>query len=1314
MSRISKLSIRGIRGFGPEESDTQRITFTPPLTLILGHNGAGKSTIIECLRMMTTSDMPPGQGQCFIHDPSLSGKATTHAKIEMRLTDAKDRSFDVSKIFALTRKDKTFKFSTTDTTINNLENNQSMGSKCCDVNSFMSQSLGVPKAVLQNVIFCHHSESDWPLGEGKALKERFDAIFSATKYVEVLEVLNKEKKEVKAKVNELEALRRPITEKLTNYKNDLQAITSKKSRLDQRKAELDATRRQEQEVSKERAKIDREYHEFAALEQEYVRRVEEYKSCKNRLDELQEGVQEVMDLSREELEEELKNFDQRMADRKQQVEQSKLELRKMKDANEKKWSELREKESSLVRLEGEYRQHEQAIQKMLASLRSLNRALDAKVDIKSDDYAEHRIDGHVNRLDEVIKTAEGDLAAKKKHFSKEIESLQAKIRDETEQKASYKTRLDSLRNKQDELMMEMALKNQELKEVASIGVKMDQFDEDIRNMKESVEKLKKVTSESALEKLTQEIEDIACKESQFNEELNSATKNSAARNKIKTLENQISKKAKAINTLKLRMIRELKEPFAAMELQFPSNEWARVVKGARSTLDDEVTQLRKTLEAKTREMTKCQTELDMGEKELTKLQHRLKELRDKIDDEVGLERTLDETIIETEEQLNEMRNQDSIFIGTQHIYTRYKKKMAEQRRTHSEQCCPLCERSMVDSEVKNLDSKLERLMSELPKLREGSKKEVTDLSDKLGTLNLLKRDDQEKVKLEDDQIPALEKHVRSLRDQLRDLTTQIEELQKQLEMKSEMSAALNSQIGSCDMYDSGVRELDGLRSELKKEQVELEEDCRDVDDVMVDINEAKENRKKLEKEWKSKQDQMQELNNLQVKLSETKNSRLKLINKAGQETQIKQALEKLEKENVQLDKDLPEIEAKLSKVIKSLDELESSCSKLLRQQERQIEDLSSKLLRVKQEREDLSKALRSLEEYEQSGKKDKMNAAKEEVVKQKSVVKEARNEYEEKEELTRQLEVEVSRESSRRRELSDNIAVIDKKAELQVLKKEVTEHKQLLEDHNLGEESILKKLERIKAQHEELKGQELTKASDVRNLEQTLAEEEARAQRIGGTAEKEFKEWLAENLVEKQLLRDIDIGYAALNKAILAFHQEKMSLINKIIHDLWINVYKGNDIENIEIKFNEDTGSTSKSTTKRNYQYRVVMKRQGGIEQDMRSRCSAGQRVLASLIVRLALAEAFCDGCAMLALDEPTTNLDHENMMSLAETLAEIVRKRKTEKNFQMVVITHDESFVIALSKCLHDIGEVRHYYKVEKNEDNLSEIRKRNLDFEE
>jgi DNA repair exonuclease SbcCD ATPase subunit len=43
----------------------------------------------------------------------------------------------------------------------------------------------------------------------------------------------------------------------------------------------------------------------------------------------------------------------------------------------------------------------------------------------------------------------------------------------------------------------------------------------------------------------------------------------------------------------------------------------------------------------------------------------------------------------------------------------------------------------------------------------------------------------------------------------------------------------------------------------------------------------------------------------------------------------------------------------------------------------------------------------------------------------------------------------------------------------------------------------------------------------------------------------------------------------------------------------------------------------------RNYNYRVVM-RKGEALIDMRGRCSAGQKVLASIVIRLALAESFC------------------------------------------------------------------------------------------
>jgi DNA repair protein RAD50 len=45
MSSIDKMSILGIRSF--DNTHTETIQFTPPLTLIVGTNGSGKTTIIE-------------------------------------------------------------------------------------------------------------------------------------------------------------------------------------------------------------------------------------------------------------------------------------------------------------------------------------------------------------------------------------------------------------------------------------------------------------------------------------------------------------------------------------------------------------------------------------------------------------------------------------------------------------------------------------------------------------------------------------------------------------------------------------------------------------------------------------------------------------------------------------------------------------------------------------------------------------------------------------------------------------------------------------------------------------------------------------------------------------------------------------------------------------------------------------------------------------------------------------------------------------------------------------------------------------------
>ncbi|KAG5460094.1 MAG: P-loop containing nucleoside triphosphate hydrolase protein [Olpidium bornovanus] len=121
---------------------------------------------------------------------------------------------------------------------------------------------------------------------------------------------------------------------------------------------------------------------------------------------------------------------------------------------------------------------------------------------------------------------------------------------------------------------------------------------------------------------------------------------------------------------------------------------------------------------------------------------------------------------------------------------------------------------------------------------------------------------------------------------------------------------------------------------------------------------------------------------------------------------------------------------------------------------------------------------------------------------------------------------------------------------------------------------------------------------------------------------------------------------------------------------------------------------TENTKGNRSYNYRVVLIK-GDSVLDMRGRCSAGQKVLASIIIRLALAESFGLNCGILALDEPTTNLDRENIESLADSLKRIILARRQQKNFQLIIITHDEDFMRLLGKS--EFADF--YYRVRKDE---------------
>jgi DNA repair protein RAD50 len=185
-------------------------------------------------------------------------------------------------------------------------------------------------------------------------------------------------------------------------------------------------------------------------------------------------------------------------------------------------------------------------------------------------------------------------------------------------------------------------------------------------------------------------------------------------------------------------------------------------------------------------------------------------------------------------------------------------------------------------------------------------------------------------------------------------------------------------------------------------------------------------------------------------------------------------------------------------------------------------------------------------------------------------------------------------------------------------------------------------------------------------------------------------------------VKDLDAYYAALDQALQSFHTLKIKEINKIIRELWQLTYKGQDIDMIELESGVDKEGASTTKTTRSYNYRVVM-RKGDTPLDMRGRCSAGQRVLAAIVIRLALAETFCLNCGILALDEPTTNLDEANRSGLAHALARIIVARQRQQNFQLVCITHDEEFVKLMNSELvanSEFSMPEYYFKVSREED--------------
>lgn len=84
----------------------QRITFHSPLTLIVGQNGCGKTTIIECLKYGVTGDLPPNSdgGKSFVHNTKMAGASEAIGKVKLQVKDVHGNKTTIDRSHKVTVK----------------------------------------------------------------------------------------------------------------------------------------------------------------------------------------------------------------------------------------------------------------------------------------------------------------------------------------------------------------------------------------------------------------------------------------------------------------------------------------------------------------------------------------------------------------------------------------------------------------------------------------------------------------------------------------------------------------------------------------------------------------------------------------------------------------------------------------------------------------------------------------------------------------------------------------------------------------------------------------------------------------------------------------------------------------------------------------------------------------------------------------------------------------------------------------------------------------------------------------------------------
>ncbi|GAA5809421.1 hypothetical protein MFLAVUS_002829 [Mucor flavus] len=1272
MSSIEGMAIIGIRSFSPEE--VNYIKFYSPLTLIVGENGCGKTTIIEALKYACTGELPPNsRNGAFVNDPRLSGKTEVKGQIKLKFINVQGQVMVCTRSLGVTLRKTTLSQRTIDSS---LLRTYSISSRCADMDAELPLHLGVPKAILENVVFCHQEDSNWPFAEPGTLKKKFDDIFSAKQYQVISESMKdliKQRNTIISNNNiRLEGLKSD-TEKAKRIRTNVVQVSQQAAAKSET---LQSLEENIERVQQEYARLNDTFRDINLTGDQIQQILNKRDFYQSTLNSLQDHI-----TPRPESTEELKRMLQayQASDNSSQREKSVLvnEKSQLERKLRKARDDLVQKHSIMGRLEAAHEEHERQINARAELIQSINDQYNYKLPTQEGERSAAVLRKGIKAKTLRAEQLKKDAVFRQNALSDELQVLKSRLMSIQENKKHLISRIEQ------EKAQISALE----RKVETYQVSHDEIDDLKHKIEEYKRKLDQINVNSdrsnnpELIKKEQELKELDEKVCALNEELSTLSKEGDIRAKLSLQRTDKESKEAAMLRLYHGCIDDVEK------LIGEKPEVDRIEQVIYDYKTDKQNQLRELIEQRNkaqRELSSIDGKLNMVRQNLAGRKREASRY-EAMCQQVCRDRNLPDELRVTETKIEELKDRMCNLSAVDSIYGKYIEGTAEAK------CCPLCCRGFNDNtELTEFAGKLEEKKKRFPSLKTQIEASLVNTKRRLSKLKSVQG---EWIKLE-----QLRKDISGIEETV----NQLEAERKVAAEKVEVTSTEQRDVDRCKIKADNIFTIVGNISRIRRETIVVADEIsmveselqfsgstRTIPDCQKDLekisDQSKIVRRDIKRIYADIENTRRQASSIDTTIRQHEKQLSTLEHKLDFKVGLNFQLEELNEQLVEHTNECKAIELDVAPLNQKVTDA-TRAYELEMQSWKSTEETSNK------EEHEMTRLAERIEECNNNIARIKASfvSSKFDQVEQdiKSLESFTKTAAEQIAKLDDRLSVIEKDEADRRgteRDLQDQIRYRQTEIDL----KQCDEDLAVLEEKQ-GEMDI----RRLKQDIDRIKSEESVLIDKRGSVKGELVQMKDQTQRYENelrshysNVDSDYAKLFVETKTLELAIADVKKFNATLSESVMRYHALKMDDLNKIIKDLWFKTYKGGDIDYIAIR--ADTESLAKN---RSFNYRVVMY-QNENELDMRGRCSAGQKVLASIIIRLALAETFCVKCGFFTLDEPTTNLDIQNVKSLAENLRLIIESKRDQPNFQFVIITHDENFVSYLGGS--DLFEK--YFKVSK-----------------